>query len=965
METEELQAIVRGVVEAQRSDTVDSKVLRHPGEFSGKDGDWPTWSFKWEAYTAMQNMEVEMLEASGKEPIECRPLASMAEGTKERSKKLYLMLVMSVQGKALLLCKAAERNNGYEAWSRLKAEYEPKAGARRTGMLVGILNPQWNERQGPREFAESVTAWEESIQRYEREAGTPLAEDVKVATILSRAPEPLRQHLRMASHQFESNYGKMRVVLDHMVRAGTEFDAGGLPRASHGQNHDEAIPMDVGGLQKGWDHKGKRGGKSKGSGKDGKDKGKPFDKGKGKGTGKSKGDGKTGKGTPYFAGYCSNCNKWGHKKVHCRSGGQVAAADSEAPPPQQPSASSTGGSVGGVQVAENADKKKVMFVMAVQERGSVMAVSERKSEQSDILGDSGSDEHCCPAWFASHFPTRASVVPLRDIQGNEIRNEGIRTVYFETDDGTQFSIDFAVSDVSKAVVSLGKMGERGCMVKLGMDHDTKQGQISHASGLCIPLYKKNQTWYLSAKPLPCVPEHVRLVAPLVDGDGDIAWEYPEEQHELEESRVLQGIPMELRDTVGARVQPAGVPEILMDAGREEVEPVMQYGASTTGTKVELWTRLCGLELQKRKEERENRRLAERQEELRAGRVPPGPAVLEAPKEPTPMERELHNATHTPPAKWCEYCVMGRGREDPHFRTGATASREVPVVELDYCFMNAEGLSVEEQAQASFVILVGVDCSTGYPMAVASTEKTPSKHLSRCVVTFLQRVHGMGQVTLRVDTEPATLKLVEDIIKERGNNTQVEKAKTGEERTPRYSSSSKGTVENMCKVVQGLVRSLRFATESKYLMRVTPDKVIWPYLVRHAAFVLARFHVKPFGVTPFFAVFGEDYKETLTEFGETVLAKIPTSHAGRTSAAMMSKKADSTWRRAIWLGRTENSAEHLVGVAAGEGQEGSSIVTVRTIRRLESSKRADKELLESIIGAPWMPPGLPRGAKVKR
>eukprot|EP00971_Amphidinium_carterae_P299867 5957571-Amphidinium_carterae.5 len=132
-------------------------------------------------------------------------------------------------------------------------------------------------------------------------------------------------------------------------------------------------------------------------------------------------------------------------------------------------------------------------------------------------------------------------------------------------------------------------------------------------------------------------------------------------------------------------------------------------------------------------------------------------------------------------------------------------------------------------------------------------------------------YGLSQVKLRVDTEPATLKLVGE-------------ARTEEERTPRYSSSSKGIVENMCKVIQGLVRSLRYATESKYQMRLTPDKVPWPYLVRHAALFLARFHVKPSGVTPYFAVFGEDYKETLTEFGETILAKVPTSHAGRTSAA---------------------------------------------------------------------------------
>eukprot|EP00971_Amphidinium_carterae_P299864 5957571-Amphidinium_carterae.2 len=143
-----------------------------------------------------------------------------------------------------------------------------------------------------------------------------------MAVVLSWAPEPLRQHLRMASHQFENEYRKMRVVLDHMVRAGTEFDATGVPRANQGSHHDGNVPMDVGGLQKRGDHRtwtGKGSDKHKDGG--GKDKGKHVGKGKGKGAGKAKGDGKTSTGTPYFAGSCSNCNKWGHKKIHCKSGG--------------------------------------------------------------------------------------------------------------------------------------------------------------------------------------------------------------------------------------------------------------------------------------------------------------------------------------------------------------------------------------------------------------------------------------------------------------------------------------------------------------------------------------------------------------------------------------------------------------------------------------------------------------------
>eukprot|EP00971_Amphidinium_carterae_P299865 5957571-Amphidinium_carterae.3 len=142
------------------------------------------------------------------------------------------------------------------------------------------------------------------------------------------------------------------------------------------------------------------------------------------------------------------------------------------------------------------------------------------------LGDSGSDEHCCPPWFASHFPIYKSTVPLKDIQGKEIENEGIRTVHMQTDDGMQFSVDFVVSNVSKAVVSLGKLNERGCRVQLGLKGDMEQGMVSHDDGLQIPLCKRRQTWYLQAKAMTYILEDVKLVAPLVNGEPPMEWEFP-------------------------------------------------------------------------------------------------------------------------------------------------------------------------------------------------------------------------------------------------------------------------------------------------------------------------------------------------------------------------------------------------------------------------------------------------------
>ena len=44
-----------------------------------------------------------------------------------------------------------------------------------------------------------------------------------------------------------------------------------------------------------------------------------------------------------------------------------------------------------------------------------------------------------------------------------------------------------------------------------------------------------------------------------------------------------------------------------------------------------------------------------------------PNVIRAPRDPTQKEIEVHEATHLPHAEWCEFCMSGRGRNNPHKR----------------------------------------------------------------------------------------------------------------------------------------------------------------------------------------------------------------------------------------------------------------------------------------------------------
>ena len=44
-----------------------------------------------------------------------------------------------------------------------------------------------------------------------------------------------------------------------------------------------------------------------------------------------------------------------------------------------------------------------------------------------------------------------------------------------------------------------------------------------------------------------------------------------------------------------------------------------------------------------------------------------PWRVREPGDPTPEERAQHEVTHLPFRSWCRFCVMGRGRQEGHFR----------------------------------------------------------------------------------------------------------------------------------------------------------------------------------------------------------------------------------------------------------------------------------------------------------
>ena len=96
------------------------------------------------------------------------------------------------------------------------------------------------------------------------------------------------------------------------------------------------------------------------------------------------------------------------------------------------------------------------------------------------------------------------------------------------------------------------------------------------------------------------------------------------------------------------------------------------------------------------------------------------------------------------------------------------------------------------------------------------------------------------------------------LKQEGQQTDVEQA-------PRYSSQSLGGVGASQRILQGQTRTLRVATEAAYTTKVGPQHVAWPWLTRHAAFIMEMFHVKGTGTTPHQDAVGSKYKGSVLKF----------------------------------------------------------------------------------------------------
>ena len=140
-----------------------------------------------------------------------------------------------------------------------------------------------------------------------------------------------------------------------------------------------------------------------------------------------------------------------------------------------------------------------------------------------------------------------------------------------------------------------------------------------------------------------------------------------------------------------------------------------------------------------------------------------------------------------------------------------------------------------------------------------------------MMAFLNWIKQLGHpiIELKCDQEPTTIDVRNALIK-RCQGTQLVPFAT-----PKGSNGSLGAGERAHLAAAGKMRSIRHFLETKYQVKIGPDNLLIPWLIRHISWLLDRFQTKKNGKTAYESMRGKPYKRQVIPFGEIAQFRILT------------------------------------------------------------------------------------------
>ena len=212
------------------------------------------------------------------------------------------------------------------------------------------------------------------------------------------------------------------------------------------------------------------------------------------------------------------------------------------------------------------------------------------------------------------------------------------------------------------------------------------------------------------------------------------------------------------------------------------------------------------------------------------------------------------------------------------------------------------------------VVVAKDYSSKSVMASVVPVKGASNEFpAKRINAFIREIGLEGQdLVLRSDQEPA----LQDLLAEVGRRRVP--AKTFDEVSPVGSSASNGVAERGVQTVEGQIRVLKDAFETRVGVRLPSNHNILAWLVDFAGTAVNRYEVGRDGKTPFERLRGKQLILIGVKFGENVNFR-------RTAVGVRMAKLDSLWSDGVFLGYRSVSGEVVVGSESG-------VFKTRTVRR---------------------------------
>jgi hypothetical protein len=335
---------------------LDLKSFSNIASFNGQEGEWAEWSFGFgvtlsASHAGLGKLAKEVVKMPEEmaypelamHDFKFQDGADMHWDYEKMSKEFYEVLAVKCQGEALKVVRGIEDQDGFVAWHRLHARFNPKTMARSMMKMVRAITP--GHVKDIKDLEKEVASWEEAVRDLAKDYNEEISDKMRMAIFTAMCNTSLQDIIYQKVDTL-TTYASLKESILAIVRNRIIMGHGGAVKMTvnevEEQEEEEEAWYEIDYVTpatqchkcQGYGHlanvcpskgKGKMsnfGGYSKGKGgtqTKGLSKGEAPFKGYTKGTfkGQSKGFGFGGKG---YQGSCWTCGQTGHKAAECPKG---------------------------------------------------------------------------------------------------------------------------------------------------------------------------------------------------------------------------------------------------------------------------------------------------------------------------------------------------------------------------------------------------------------------------------------------------------------------------------------------------------------------------------------------------------------------------------------------------------------------------------------------------------------------